>query len=101
MKGVPKRFENDLTGAQAKRLKEIRDCPDRDCDGHLERIDMWLDDDVIHERYQHHGGSDHESCSCDGSADGRLSRHGGDIVASHYETGQSKGHGCLKGVFGR
>lgn len=97
MKWVPKRFKGEVTEAQAKGMRETRDCPDTACDGHLDRIDVWTVDDVVHEKYEHVGTDDHEECDCAGGKKGLLGSSVGDIVVSHYESGKRKGHGCLSG----
>lgn len=96
MKGIPDSVEGDITEQQAKRLRETRDCPDSGCSGHLSRVEVWVADGVVHERYSHAGGDDDCECAGGNSVMGRINRSGG-IVASHHPRGRSKGHGCLRG----
>lgn len=84
MSNAPKQIQEQATKHQKKKVAETRDCPCEDCSGTLERIDIWMHDNMVLEKYSR------KNCDCD------CERK--NPVGQHYR-GRSKGRGCLKGEF--
>lgn len=94
----PSAVKEKATGSQLKRMQETRDCPDPACSGYLERVDYWMHEREVVEKYVHKGGDGSCQCDCDDEEKGFLRRliTNSDPHAHHF-LDRTEGSGCLKG----